>query len=185
VEKTHTACPLCGNEKRMRKRTREIYGRTVCKRCADRFVGRRQLAYVLDFLAFYLFSGVLGAIAGAVLVARDPDVSTEALEATGMLVGYGAVPLFLFRDSWAGRSIGKILLGLQTVDDRTGAPIGVSASIRRTLPLLIPFVPLIVAFQLYRSRRWGDGWARSRVVWKRYGDSPVFAPEGAIREVFS
>jgi uncharacterized RDD family membrane protein YckC len=60
------------------------------------------------------------------------------------------------------------MLGLQVVDVDSGQGAGFGASFKRNLPLLIPVVPLIVAIQLNGGPRWGDGWANTRVVWKKY-----------------
>ncbi len=38
----------------------------------------------------------------------------------------------------------------------------------------LPFAALYVAFQLIRGRRLGDTWARTRVIWMRYAQHPLF-----------
>jgi hypothetical protein len=42
---------------------------------------------------------------------------------------------------------------------------------------MIPFMPLIVAFSLGKGSRIGDGWAHTKVIWKKYASNPVFAVE--------
>ena len=82
--------------------------------------------------------------------------------------------LFVMRDSFWGRSPGKMAMGVQVYDEVTGEPAGFMTSVKRNLPLLIPFMPLVVATTMLKGPRLGDGWARSKVVWLRYADHPVF-----------
>jgi hypothetical protein len=44
--------------------------------------------------------------------------------------------------------------------------------------LLIPYLPLVLAFTLMKGWRWGDPWARTRVVWKKHEFKPPFDPRG-------
>jgi uncharacterized RDD family membrane protein YckC len=81
------------------------------------------------------------------------------------VLGYVA---WLLKDGFHGHSFGKSLLGLQVVDIDTGQGAGFGASFKRNLPMLIPFAPLVAAFQMSRGPRLGDGWANTRVVWKKY-----------------
>jgi len=76
--------------------------------------------------------------------------------------------LWLFRDGFGGRSFGKSVMGLQVVDVDTGQGAGFGASFKRNLPMLIPFAPLVAAAQMSRGPRLGDGWANTRVVWKKH-----------------
>ena len=79
--------------------------------------------------------------------------------------------IFFCKDSFRGHSPGKWVCGVRVVDRDRGEPIGLAGSFKRNLPLLIP---LVVAFLLQKGHRLGDGWAKSKVVWKRYANHPVF-----------
>jgi hypothetical protein len=70
---------------------------------------------------------------------------------------------------------------VQVLDARTGAPIGAGASFKRNLPLLIPIVgQLIILIQMLKGPRLGDGWAHTKVIWKKYAGQPIFRPSGAL-----
>ena len=81
----------------------------------------------------------------------------------------------LHKDGFRGRSLGKLLMGIRVVDDTTGELGGFKASVKRNLPLFIPFVPLIAAFQLRKGYRIGDRWANTRVIWMKFKDKAPFA----------
>lgn len=71
-------------------------------------------------------------------------------------------------------SPGKMITGVQVLDERTGRPIGFGASIKRNWVVLVPIMPLVIAVQLLKGRRAGDGMAHTRVIWKKYAGNPVF-----------
>jgi uncharacterized RDD family membrane protein YckC len=62
------------------------------------------------------------------------------------------------------------MLGLQVIDERDGRPAGFWDSLQRNLILLVPFMPLVIAVFLFQGdgHRTGDGWARTKVIWKDY-----------------
>ena len=165
------ACPLCGNVKRMR-RSKELYGVPICKKCYYKFANRRQLAYVLDLIAWYLLSFAVGIVLGLTMVLAGAEV--ETIESVGVWVGWCILPFFLAKDGFAGYSIGKLICGVRVVHRQSFKPMGFAASFKRNLPLLIPFMPLVVAFLVSRGYRIGDGWAKTKVIWKKYADHPLF-----------
>jgi uncharacterized RDD family membrane protein YckC len=157
-------CPLCGDARKMGSKARKLYDVWVCRRCGNGLINRRHFAYVLDVLMMYVaILFVLGFMAGIVGAVGHANVSEIAA-----VMPYVAWGLFLLKDGFNGHSLGKAMLGLQVVDMDSGQGAGFGASFKRNLPLLIPFVPLIVAIQLSGGPRWGDGWANTRVVWKKY-----------------
>lgn len=78
------------------------------------------------------------------------------------------------KDGFNGKSIGKAIFGLKVVNLKTNEPISFKSSFKRNLPILIPFVPLIVAFQLRKGTRMGDRWASSKVIWEKYKNTEPF-----------
>jgi hypothetical protein len=157
-------CPLCGDARKMGNKARKLYDVWVCRRCGNGQINRRHFAYVFDVLILYGgITFVLAFLAGIVGAAGHADVSAIAAG-----IPYLGFVLFLLKDGFNGHSLGKAMLGLQVVDVDSGQGTGFGASFKRNLPLLIPVVPLIVAIQLNRGPRWGDGWANTRVVWKKY-----------------
>jgi uncharacterized RDD family membrane protein YckC len=167
-----TPCPLCGREKYMRK-GKPLYGRHVCKKCYYGFANRRQLAFVIDSVIFRFGAIAVGLGVGTMLVMLH--VSEDLIGALTLPLDLGLTAMFLCKDGMGGRSPGRWLCGVCVIDNRSGEPIGLGASLKRNLPLLIPFIPLVVAAQLCKGVRWGDGWAHSKVIWTKYADHPLFA----------
>ena len=162
-----TACPLCGRDRWMGSKARLLYGVPVCSRCSVGFTNRRQAAFVVDAVIFWVLLFALFAVTGV----TDPDTARGA--------AFFLVPVFGLKDGLRGSSPGKALLGVQVVNDRTGTPGGWGAAFRRNLILMVPFVPLIIAFTLGPGKRWGDTWGRTRVIWKKYRDRTPFAVAAA------
>lgn len=169
---TEQVCPLCQTAKHMR-RTKMLYGTPVCKRCYYRFANRRQLAYIVDAMIWWPISFVLGYGLGLILESGSLAPSISAF----LYIGFGWVifPMIFFcKDSFGGHSPGKWVCGVRVVYRDGVEPIGIASSFKRNLPLMIPLMPLVVAFLLQKGHRLGDGWAKSKVVWKRYANHPVF-----------
>ncbi|HVP12092.1 MAG TPA: hypothetical protein VMV94_13005, partial [Phycisphaerae bacterium] len=72
------------------------------------------------------------------------------------------------------------LCRVRVVDKDTLEPTGFACSLKRNLVLLIPVVPAIVAFQLLKGRRWGDKWARTKVILKKHAHRPPFDIRGIL-----
>ena len=169
---TSTVCPLCRRLGKPRA-FKPLYGAMVCRRCRNGFANRRQIAFILDWAVWYLVSSVVAFAAIFLLVwwrAPQPVVMTV------MVVGiYVLAPLALFmKDGFGGYSPGKRICGVRVIDLATERPAGFVMSLKRNLILLVPPMPLIVAFWLVRGHRIGDGWAGTRVVLRKYADHPVF-----------
>jgi len=99
--------------------------------------------------------------------------------------GFGLqIVLFAVKDGWRGRSPGKWLLGVQVVDRRSGAPARLLQSVVRNWFLAPPFMWVVLMLTMDRGPRLGDGWAKTRVVWRRYRDHPVFSEAAAAAQVF-
>jgi len=166
-------CPLCQKQRPHRK-FKPLYGTPVCRKCYYAFTNRRQIAYFIDLVLWrivmtFIFFGV-GVVVGVVA----PNFDMSALEIWLTLLGWVMVFVFVWKDGFAGRSPGKAICGVAVVDDVTYQPIGFASSFKRNLPLIIPLVPLIVAFTLAKGKRLGDGWANSKVIWSKYKEHPVF-----------
>ena len=166
-------CPICGGT-RVRERAKLLYGIPVCNRCYYNFANRRQLAFVLDSLIWTLSVRCVRRLVLAVLLTAW-GASETALETAGYVFEWITYPFFLLKDGFGGYSPGKALMGVQVVTATSQAPISFWASFKRNIPLAIPFLPLVVAFQLKQGRRFGDGWAHTRVIWTRYKDKLPFA----------
>ena len=150
-------CPLCGDTQKMGGRARLVYEHWLCRRCSSGLANRRQLAWLIDLVPLW-----------AVMVVLTVALRTlDASQSFGLAVLL-AYALWLFKDGFDGQSPGKRLMGLQAVDAGTGRAASFGASFRRNLPLLIPVAPLVAAFQMTRGPRFGDGWANTRVIWKKH-----------------
>ena len=172
-------CPLCDRAGRMHKAKR-LYNHAVCRRCYYVFAFRRQYAYVLDsmllrllWIPIFLFAAYRMLIAG---------FSRASIVCTVGISGLILLGVFFCKDCFRGQSLGKAIMGVRVIDKTTGKPIDVKASFRRNLPLLIPLMPLAVAFLLYKGYRKGDGWANSKVIWKKYALHPIFLPEVSMTQ---
>lgn len=175
-------CPLCGRVTNVAK-AKPLYGHLVCKKCINGFANRRQFAFVIDAILFNVVTiGPTGIVLGA--MAGYGSMTQKAAENTATILLYALLPLFVFRDSFRGESIGKLLLGVQSVREQDMQPSGVLASIKRNAPMILPFVPLIAAIGMMKGHRLGDGWAKTRVVWRKYSQSQVFLSPNAIGEMF-
>jgi uncharacterized protein DUF4339/RDD family protein len=156
-------CPLCGDTTKMGPRARVLYEYWICRRCSNGMANRRQLAWLLDLVPLWGLVFVLGFTAAVVASAAPFDVQPIAA-----VLPWVACAVWLLKDGFDGHSPGKWLTGLQVVDTGTGRGAGLLASFKRNLPMLIPFAPLVAAMQLSRGTRLGDGWAHTRVVWKKH-----------------
>jgi len=165
-------CPLCGNTKRMHK-AMELYDQMVCPKCYYGFANRRQLAYFIDLMLLIILNILLGIILGIIEETNGypkPDIDNMA-----RVISWFLYVAFICKDCFYGQSIGKVLCGVKVINESTGQPGEIGASMMRNLILLVPLMPLVVGFQLPRGYRVGDGWAKTKVIWKKYADHPIFA----------
>lgn len=172
--KAKAECPLCGRQ-RLQRKFKRLYGTPICHSCCMAFANQRQFAYIIDNVILFFAAGTMigvGLEFATNFLSASPDFE-EAFMVFGTQLTY--LTAFLLKDGIAGRSLGKLLTGVHVVDTRTGEAIGFTGSLKRNLPLLIPLLPLIAAMQLISGPRTGDGWARTKVIWNRYADHPVFA----------
>jgi len=170
------ACPLCGQKKHM-KDVRLLYNHMVCRKCYYKFANLRQLAYFLDIIFLYIASFLAGFIIAIPLVIALGQGQMNADDVSNSLTCclWPVITLaFMFKDGFSGHSLGKLICGVQVINEQTGEPGTMFLSFKRNLPLIIPVMPIVVAFQLCKGYRIGDGWASTRVIWKKYRDNHVF-----------
>jgi len=53
-------------------------------------------------------------------------------------------------------------------------------SLKRNLPILVPCAIIVMPATLEKGWRWGDHWARTRVIWKKHRLELPFAPQGIL-----
>ena len=175
-------CPLCGQLNL--KSPKLLNGVLVCKKCLHGFANRRQIAWIIDaviqrltvFMIVYVIS--VNFVAPNLLIPQRQYPNKSILDTAESLIGLAISIVFLAKDGLRGRSPGKSLLGLLTIDATTHEPISFGRSMKRNLPTLIPLVPIIMAFQLIKGVRWGDEWANTRVVWIKYKNRLPFDQRG-------
>lgn len=177
-------CPIC-NERPSTHKT--LYGYPVCKKCLYKFANRRQVAYLVDSLLFlipvygvlFLLEPQLGGLAG----------SPALLEVFVVVFALIMNSLFIMRDGFNGQGPGKRLTGVQVIDETTGQPISFLQSFKRNWWFLLGVLPFVgnlvslaivitIIIQMTKGYRLGDRFARTRVIWKKYADSPVFGGKG-------
>ena len=156
-------CSIC--ERDIVKKRRLLYGHDICRKCDASFASRRQFAFMIDMLL------------GRLLAEGIASLSLLGLGEAGVGLAAGGFSLIwiLIKDASGGYSPGKKLMGVRVLNIESGMGAGVGDSMRRNAPLLIPFVPLFVAFQLHKGQRLGDGWAGTRVIWVKHRERAPFA----------
>lgn len=119
--------------------------------------------------AFFFDSAIswVAQVALAAGIARVGGIAGPLME----IVALGAPTLaFIFRDPLSrGAGPGKRIFGLKAVREANPTePLTYGQAFIRSIPLLIPFVNLLDLSVPYRDplcRRWGDRWAKTRVVY--------------------
>lgn len=165
-------CEMCEREIKLGKRS-ALYGQDVCKKCRDSFVMRRELAFLIDWSIVSYGSMFLLALLG---LGRDANGKLP----TGFWTPHGTYWLIAFaigmtlKDSFRGVSLGKLITGLRVIDVETSAGIGPRQSFKRNLIVLIPLMPVFLAFQMRGGKRIGEGWANTRVILRKYAHRPIF-----------
>jgi hypothetical protein len=169
-----TFCPLCGSGNEMGSKAKALYGYWVCRKCYFGFANRRQFAYFVDTMLWLGVSYGIGTVAGIFM--RSIGLAQYAINGIAKVFDYLIFPLFAMKDGlFNGASPGKALMGLQSLDQSSGQPAGWMQSLKRNLVLIIPVVPIIIAFQLCQGYRWGDHWGKTRIIWKKYKDKIPFS----------
>ena len=146
---------------------------------------KRAFAYLVDMtlwsvlcfpltIFIFLVSGISGAVVGA--ATHNDNTGANMAVVVFFLCLIGEMLLVLGLDGFKGHSPAKAMFGLQVIDERTGRPANFFDSIQRNLPLAIPFMPLYAGYQIFQfeGKRLGDGWSRTKVIWKRYHNKPPF-----------
>ncbi len=181
------ACPLCKRVQRSERKFRKLYGMRICKRCCNAFINRRQVAYVIDWVAFTIISVAVFAFVDDFLDdwfywGVRPATRLQTLlgiaSPLGFIQAWVFPMLFFFKDGFSGMSPGKLLMNVQVVDEVSMEPISFGKSFKRNLVLMIPLVPLLVAFTMSKGHRWGDRWAGTRVIHRKYLHRAPFDQRG-------
>lgn len=179
-------CPLCAQRPLSQKR---IYDHPVCKKCFYKFANRRQLGFLVDSILEALIAYPIGFGVGYYLTNQGMNENT--IELAGMGVGAMMAVAFGFKDGFSGHSPGKWLSNIQVVDITTNVPIAFGQSFKRNaiflfglIPLAGPIASLVIVIALAimcgNGYRWGDRFANTRAIWKRYAYSPVFGANGNL-----
>jgi uncharacterized RDD family membrane protein YckC/predicted RNA-binding Zn-ribbon protein involved in translation (DUF1610 family) len=175
-------CPICDRSVR-EKRMRKLYTVPVCYKCSNGFANRRQFAWIVDYFGMLVLSTVVGLVMGFMFpqLSYSKRVATDVEKALWLVFSWVLIPmLFACKDGFLGYSPGKWLCGVRVVDWNTREPISFLQSFKRNLILIVPVVPLLVAFQLLKGQRSGDKWARTCVVWQKRAHRMPFDPRGVL-----
>ena len=183
------SCPLCRQRPVVAK---TIYGHPVCKKCFYAFANRRQLGYLVDALIII--------IPNVIITMGAMHVLLSVIGLSETVAGFALLPVsallmcvFIMKDGFNGGSPGKKLCGTQVLDDATGQPIGFGQSFKRNSILLVGLIPFVggiaslvviigLAVQVAKGYRWGDRFAGTRVIWKKYANLAVFGGNALICE---
>ena len=135
----------------------------MCRKCQASSYNRRIIAYFIDSFVItvpiYALAFALGGLVG----------STAAITVPVALLTIATPIVFYFRDPiFGGAALGKRAMGLRVVSARDGVtPVTYGQALVRNVALLIPFFNLVDLTVPYRDplcRRYGDRWAKTRVV---------------------
>lgn len=172
-------CPLCQRSDKKWEKAKPLYDVLVCKKCSDDFANLRTLAHVIDKVV-WMFGPYMAMLTFMSILPGLLAVCFAILMLLMMTIG------FTLKDGFNGKSIGKRVLGLQVVDQNSGAPIGLWKSFLRNIVFYIPILPLIALLTLSKGKRIGDDWANSRVVWdKHLGKGPFWNLGATMQETGS
>lgn len=184
------SCPICSRELKKPHKCKTLYGVKICKKCRNGFANRRQFAYLIDAL---LWAAIV--VSGSYLVelmvhtswpsmwAGQPSADQDLFLRVAYLVwGWLILPIvFCMKDGFGGRSPGKALLGVRVMDVETRETIGFLRSLKRNLVLVIPYVGFVgIVLTMMKGQRWGDGWARTQVVWDKHDYKVPFDLRGIL-----
>jgi uncharacterized RDD family membrane protein YckC len=181
-------CSLCDVTFSNPTQIRQIYGSRVCESCHDDFAFRRGLAFFMDAMASnivimpaillgFLFFGSQGPVHVDVI---ERHQTIRALTIMALI----AIPVLfiLLKDGFRGTSPGKALFGLQVINVSNGETGAFLSSVRRTLPLMVPFMPIYIGYQLFQNdgKRLGDTWADTKVISKQHRAKAPFRSQTSI-----
>jgi len=177
-------CPICGRSL-LQKQPKMLNGVPVCAKCVNSFANRRGFAWIIDSMIQVVLSLMAGIAFAIIYYSLYPgaihlQTTTVGYDIMVWVISIPIIAAFLAKDGFTGRSPGKMMLGLRTIDATTYKPISFGRSMKRNLPTVLPFVPLILALQLSKGWRWGDRWANTRVVWIRYQHRLPFDQRGRL-----
>ncbi len=188
-------CPLC-QRSNVRPGTRTLYEVAVCRRCRRRFAGLRQWAFLADV---YLLGVVLMLILAGLLQTSMTDawirlviLCVFVLFAFREAIKGKSFGKFIFGLRVVDRVTSTPIRPMQSLF--RNAPILGFLVFYLYGPYLILISPvqryvtipqsssyfiaamglLFICWQLKKGTRWGDGWARTKVIWDRYADRPPF-----------
>tara|TARA_Y100000589_G_scaffold331941_1_gene388063 strand:+ start:261 stop:920 length:660 start_codon:yes stop_codon:yes gene_type:complete len=172
---------MCEKQANERK-ARPLYGTKICKKCYYGLTNRRQLAYVIDwFIWMFVASFVTVGLAAfrRSLMTNSPPASVESIRTIiaiiSLLLSYLIMPMiFGLKDGFSGMSPGKWICGVQVLDAETHLPISFIQALKRNLILIVPLLPLVIAFTLAKGYRLGDKWANTKVVLRSKRNHLVF-----------
>jgi uncharacterized RDD family membrane protein YckC len=138
----------------------------LCRRCQVGMHNRRFIALILDTIILVYVPLI---ILGAVLVSLRQTGNEVPLLILNIVVQIGSLCFLFLRDSlFGGAGIGKRATGLRVVRTQDGrTPLSFGQGVVRWLSQFIPIFNLVDAIAPYYDpllRRYGDRWARTRVL---------------------
>lgn len=156
----NTICGMCGIQSNSMKK---LYEGDVCKKCHRQYISRRQAAFLVDLLVYRgLFT---------VLIILAVSALGDSLAIFGLLLSFFPI---LIKDATGGRSFGKFIAGLRTVDFTTKESCGIGKSILRNIILYVPLMLLIELVFIQNGKRLGDRISNTRVIWNKYENANIF-----------
>jgi uncharacterized RDD family membrane protein YckC len=146
---------------------------------------------LIDAIILAVVSVAVDTLLARLLTRMGFTVAVTEVASMGISIGLACV--FIMKDGFSGQSPGKQLMDVQVLDHWTGLPIGFKQSFKRNSILLLGRIPvvgglvklvviIIIAVQVAGGYRLGDGFAQTRVIWKKYARLPLFGGDGLVCE---
>lgn len=150
TETAMNTCPLCNEVCEGSKAT--IFNLPAHRACINGYGLRRGVAFLIDRIVLAMGAGIIFVVLG------------RANGNLAVLLSVVVLVLWVIRDSFSGRFLGKAIMGLRVAGNMEGQPPTLAQSLDRNLTLCIPGASIVAAFQISHGRRIGEKGAGTWVI---------------------
>ena len=163
LEQGQRVCSVCFKADHMNEGSKLVYDILICKKCARGFQNRREGAFMIDIVLWFLAMSSLGFFF---------DVPQTELSILNMSIFFWII--FFLKDGFSGYSIGKAICGIRVYHEPTKKPAGFLPSFKRNLIMVVPIIILFLYIDIKKGYRVGDNWAKTKVVWEKHKEKAPF-----------
>ena len=163
LEQGPRVCSVCFKSEHMNEDSKIIYEIPTCKKCAKGFINRREAAFLIDIVLWYLAMSSLGFFF---------DVPQTEQSIFQLSIFFWII--FFLKDGFSGYSIGKVICGIRVYHEPSEKPSGFLTSFKRNVIMIVPVIILFLLIDIKKGYRVGDSWAKTKVVWEKHKDKAPF-----------